>query len=97
MTHRIRALALTLAVVLCAAAPFAAQADDVPDRETSFQAVSGTEGEAVPGGALMVGAYALLWLVLGGYVFRLGRAQRTIEQDVASIEARVEKLGRSGD
>ena len=64
-----------------AAAPSAAI-----ERSTSFQAVQGAVKEDVPGGPLLVGAYALIWLGVLAYVVRLVRLQRRAESDLARLE-----------
>ena len=62
-----------------------AQAAD-EERSTSFQAVQGAVKEDVPGGPLLVGAYALIWLGVLAYVVRLVRLQRRAESDLARLE-----------
>lgn len=80
---------------LFALAPVSADVPPEPEgRETSFQAVSGSQEEQVPGGSLMVGAYAAIWLFVGLYVMRMGRSQRAIESDIAGIEKRIARLER---
>ena len=63
----------------------AAQAAD-EERSTSFQAVQGAVKEDVPGGPLLVGAYALIWLGVLAYVIRLVRLQRRAQSDLARLE-----------
>jgi hypothetical protein len=75
--------------------------EDIPpqepeSRETSFQAVTGADQEAVPGGNLLIGAYALLWLFVGLYVARMGLEQRKVETRIAGVEKRVAGLERPG-
>ena len=41
-------------------------------RSAAFQAVEGAPGEKVPGGPLLVGAYAVILVALVAYVGRLG-------------------------
>jgi CcmD family protein len=57
------------------------------DRAQAFQAVEGAVREDVPGGPLLVGAYALVWLVVFGYLVRLVRQQARTESDVARLTA----------
>lgn len=42
------------------------------DRATAFRSMTGPAKESVPGGQLLVGAYGLALLLLGGYVTWLG-------------------------
>jgi len=58
------------------------------DRATSFRTVSGGQKEDVPGGPLTVVAYAVVWIVLFGFVLRLNRLQRGVQTDL-------ERLARS--
>jgi CcmD family protein len=65
----------------------AQDAKDAPgDRAASFQAVSGGVQEDVAGGPLMLLAYAAVWLVIFGYVYRINRLQRDVEANVERLE-----------
>jgi CcmD family protein len=65
----------------------AAQAADEPgDRAASFQAVTGAVKEDVAGGPLMLAAYAVVWLVVFFYVFRMVRLQRGVEDNLSRLE-----------
>lgn len=68
--------------------PASAQDDQnsVEDRATSFQAVSGGTQEDVAGGPLMLLAYAAVWVVVFGYVYRINRLQRGVEANVERLE-----------
>jgi hypothetical protein len=78
--------------VVASAAPTSAQDDTVGDRATSFQAVQGAAKEDVPGGPLLVGAYAFVLVLFIGYVARLGALQaktaRELERLTRALEAR---------
>ena len=65
---RARIFAACFACVLLFTSAALAEPETPSSRETSFQAVSGSTEEGVPGGSLMVGAYALLWLFIGLYL-----------------------------
>jgi CcmD family protein len=56
------------------------------DRADSFQAVKGAVKEDVAGGPLMLAAYAVVWLVVFGYGFRLVRLQRGVEANLDRLE-----------
>ncbi|HKU37958.1 MAG TPA: CcmD family protein [Polyangiales bacterium] len=56
------------------------------DRAASFQAVTGAVKEDVPGGPLLVAAYALIWLAVLAYVFRLVRLQRGADENLARLQ-----------
>lgn len=78
-----------LAVIALGALFFVAsplQADDPGDRAQAFQAVEGAVQEDVPGGPLLVAAYALIWLGVFGYLMRLVRLQGHTEREVTRLE-----------
>jgi CcmD family protein len=94
MLRHFRAGVLTLiaSVCLCCASSqlVAAQAPSAgEERASSFQAVSGAVKEDVAGGPLMLAAYAVVWLVLFGYVFRMVRLQRGVEDNLERLERAV--------
>jgi CcmD family protein len=64
-----------------------AQATDAAsDRAQSFQAVTGGVQEDIAGGPLMLLAYAIVWVAVFGYVFRLSRLQRGVEGNLERLE-----------
>jgi len=76
------------------------QADQAPqtvqdDRAESFQAVSGGVKEDVAGGPLMLAAYAVVWVTLFGYVWRLIRLQRGVEANLERLERSVARESAS--
>ena len=93
-------LALAAAVCLQGAAAQRAQAQEAADdpskdaaesRATSFQAVEGSQKDEVPGGGLMVGAYAFVLLVLVGYVGRLGALQSKTARELERLTRAIER------
>jgi hypothetical protein len=93
-------LALTAAVWLQAAVSQRVQAQEAADdpskdaaesRATSFQAVEGSQKDEVPGGGLMVGAYAFVLLVLVGYVGRLGALQSKTARELERLTRAIER------
>jgi CcmD family protein len=79
------AAALLLGAAAAVPAPALAQ-DAAEERSQSFRAVEGAVKEDVPGGPLLVAAYAAIWLVVLAYVFRLVRLQQRAQSDVARLE-----------
>ncbi len=77
-------------VLLCAwllAAPGIASAQPQPPKD--FVAVDETlPGEQIPALPLIAGAYGFVWVVLLGYVWSIGRRLRTVEAELAELEAR---------
>ena len=86
------------ALCLWLAAPVYAQeaADDpskdaAESRATSFQAVEGSKKDDVPGGPLMVAAYAFVMVVLVGYVARLGTLQNKTARELERLTRALER------
>jgi CcmD family protein len=85
-------LAVALGVSVAPAAlaqdgePDAEAEDPAEERATAFRAVEGPVTEDVPGGALMIAAYAAIWILVFGYVFRLGRISARTAADVSRLE-----------
>jgi CcmD family protein len=65
------------------------------DRAASFQAVSGGTKEDVAGGPLMLLAYAAVWIIVFGYVYRINRLQRGVEANVERLERSIARQGSS--
>ena len=61
------------------------------ERATAFRAVKGADTESVPGGALLIAAYLVLWALALGYLLRLGKLSRAIEADVRSLREAVDR------
>jgi len=80
-----------LALCLCSL-PAIGSAQDRPDdspedsRGTAFQRVRGGAHERVPGGTLLVVAYAFVWTALFGYVLAQWRRQSRLKDDLARLE-----------
>lgn len=96
------ALWLSLAALVCLQASLeqraeAQEAADDPSKDaaesraTSFQAVEGSQKDEVPGGSLMVGAYAFVLLVLVGYVGRLGALQSRTARELERLTRAIER------
>jgi CcmD family protein len=62
------------------------------DRAQSFQAVSGAVKEDVPGGPLLIAAYAFVWLAVFGYVWRLSRLHGRIDENLTRLDAALAKV-----
>ena len=64
-------------------------------RSASFENVTGPQVEDVPGGALMVGAYAVGWVLVLLYVGRLAALHRRTARDVEGLRLALESAARS--
>ena len=86
-----------LALCLWLAAPaFAQEAADpsqsaAESRAASFQAVEGSQKDEVPGGGLMVAAYAFVMVVLVAYVARLGTLQSKTARELERLTRALER------
>ena len=71
---------------------FAQEAQDAASsRAAAFRAVEGPVEESVPGGTLMLAAYAVIWVLLFGYLYRLARLQSQNAKELARIESMVRR------
>lgn len=91
-----RALAFGSACLAClwtgiALAQDAAQ-DAASERAQSFRAVTGAVKEDVPGGPLLVAAYAVVWGFVLLFVIRVVRQQQQSQRDLARLEAQLAKV-----
>lgn len=71
-----------------------AQDDAAEDRATSFQAVEGAAKEDVPGGPLLVAAYAFVLVLVIGYAARLGALQAKTAREVERLTRALEARGK---
>jgi hypothetical protein len=100
-----RVLLLSLALSLGAATGVHAQEDAPTDsaaseaedpaesRATSFRAVSGSEGEDVPGGLLLVGAYGAIAVLLLLFLLRQRSQLQTLAGRISSLRGEIERKG----
>ena len=89
---------LLLLAGLCVATPSFAQEDpqaqDAADsRSESFVAVEGAVKEDIAGGPLMLGAYAVTWVLLFLYVARLVSMQQRTLKEVQRLSTVLERAG----
>lgn len=68
-----------------------APADESPseERAAQFVGVTGPEAESVPGGALMVGAYAVVWVLLFLFLLRMRGLQRQTAEELERLSAEI--------
>lgn len=64
----------------------AAQDEDAAEeRAMAFEASEGAQTENIPGGALMIAAYGVVWWLVLGYVVHLGFQQSSTSQDIERL------------
>jgi hypothetical protein len=68
---------------------------DPGQRESDFRAVQGGE-ETLNGGTLLIEAYAVLWVILFGFVWISWRRQVSIDARVAELERSLSTVPRGG-
>jgi CcmD family protein len=67
------------------------QGTQTPDeRSTSFQAVQG-EAEHYSGETLLVSAYAILWVIIFGWVVFVWRKQNALDSRLGDLEREIDK------
>jgi CcmD family protein len=67
------------------------------DRSTTFQAVEGNQKEQYSGSALLVTAYAALWIVLFAWVAIVWRKQSALNARLDDLEKVIDKAAAKGD
>jgi CcmD family protein len=104
MRTLIAALVLGCTMIITAAAlaesppePDAAAAeaskDAAEERATQFVGVRGPEAESIPGGALLVTAYAIVWALLFLFLMRMRRLQRQTAEELERLSAEIRAFG----
>jgi CcmD family protein len=102
MDMRVLVSALVVGCTLLTALP--AMAEDVPaeaeaapraqespaeERAAQFVGVTGPDAESVPGGALMLGAYAIVWVLLFLFLMRMRGLQRQTAEELERLSAEI--------
>ena len=60
-------------------------------RATQFVGVEGANTEQIAGGPLLIVAYALVWLFLFGYLMRLRRLQKQMDEELARLHSELQR------
>lgn len=97
----IRASTLALALLFASPIPFfcaqqvaaqdAERAEQVEreepgaSRSATFQAAQGAQTEDIPGGALLIAAYGIIWLLVLGFVGSLGVRHAQTQRELARL------------
>ncbi|MCA9531378.1 MAG: hypothetical protein KC543_14715 [Myxococcales bacterium] len=96
---RLKALAAALIAWGSSALAFAQDAGAetaAQSRSTQFVAVRGPQTEHVPGGALLIIAYGIVFVLLLLYVLRLFRLQAKTDETLAQLGERIDRADRAG-
>ena len=70
-------------------APAAAEESPAEERAAQFVGVTGPEAESVPGGALLLAAYAVVWALLFLFLLRMRGLQRQTAEELERLSAEV--------
>jgi CcmD family protein len=67
------------------------QAEETPaeERAAQFVGVTGPDAESVPGGALMLAAYAIVWVLLFLFLVRMRRLQSQTAEELERLSAEI--------
>jgi CcmD family protein len=67
------------------------QAVETPseERAAQFVGVTGPDAESVPGGALMLAAYAIVWVLLFLFLVRMRRLQSQTAEELERLSAEI--------
>ena len=63
--------------------------DAADERATQFVGVRGPEAESIPGGALLLGAYAIVWALLFLFLMRMRGLQRQTAEELERLSAEI--------
>lgn len=70
-----------------------AKKDAAEERATQFVGVRGPEAESVPGGALLLAAYAVVWALLFLFLMRMRGMQRQTAEELERLSAEIRASG----
>ncbi len=59
------------------------------ERAAQFVGVTGPEAETVPGGPLLLGAYAIVWILLFLFLMRMRGLQRQTAEELERLSAEI--------
>jgi CcmD family protein len=93
MTLRHAVLSCLLVLTL---APGAVAQQPPPEPQDEFVPVSELPPQdQLPSAPLLIGAYAFVWLALGGYVLSVARRLSTVQREVERLDSDVKKGSRA--
>ena len=69
--------------------PAAAGETAAEERAAQFVGVTGPDAESVPGGALLISAYAVVWVLLFLFLLRMRGLQRETAEELERLAAEV--------
>jgi CcmD family protein len=85
---------LSLATV-AAAQDGSGQEDAAESRAATFEAARGAQTEDVPGGALLIAAYGVIWLLLFGFIGSIAARQARTQRELARLRQDIQAHARN--
>ena len=84
-------LTVSAAAAEDAPAPAEVAADESPaeERAAQFVGVTGPDAESVPGGTLLLSAYAVVWVLLFLFLLRMRRLQGQTAEELERLSAEI--------
>jgi CcmD family protein len=67
--------------------------DAADERASQFVGVRGPEAESIPGGALLLAAYAVVWVLLFLFLLRMRGLQRQTAEELERLSAEIRAFG----
>lgn len=67
--------------------------DPADERATQFVGVRGPDAENVPGGALLLAAYAIVWVLLFVFLLRIRGLQKQTADELERLSAEIRATG----
>ena len=65
------------------------QQDAAEERATQFVGVEGPDAESIPGGALLLAAYVVVWALLFLFLMRMRGLQRQTAEELERLSAQI--------
>ncbi|MGB5694337.1 MAG: CcmD family protein [Polyangiales bacterium] len=63
------------------------------ERAAQFVGVTGPEAESIPGGALLLAAYAVVWVLIFLFLLRMRGLQRQTAEELERLSAEIKASG----
>ena len=92
-----RSSVMALTIWLSNVAVAFAQDPAADSRATTFRAMQGPAQESVPGGALLLAAYSVIWVFVFVFVLRIALHFAKTNRELARLSAAVEKKSASAE
>lgn len=92
-----RGFLITVTFWLCNVAVAFAQDPAADSRATEFRAMQGPARESVPGAALLLAAYTMVWIFIFVFIVRIALHFRKTSNELDRLNAAIEKKSASAE